>query len=354
MGGALPWVVASLVGVRTRRRRGGVDAFGVRAEPGLGTLGPSPGWAASERRCGAGQSERGWASVATIAFMVIVAIGVVELWRHQRDSRVWKVFAGCAVVALIAVAGPGESVLTWLVEEIPGAGCCATPISMVALAVLFYAIAAGAAISAVKRWVPAGFRRCRRPVAGRRTTARPRLGSGRFDPHRRTARPRSGRRHRSSHPITEWWRSIRRARFGGIRSPAQPHSTHSPDAARTGRRRRCADRRRYRRRRPVRPGCRRRRRARRGRRPRQAGRAGSRMGGRRRRDLPAELGKPHPAMQHDDLTVYRIPGDIAATGASGIVRTAAWPLNCSGLPRFAGMVFAAQRAAKPSAVDDQE
>ena len=161
--GALPWLVASLLGGATTTSSGaGVEAFGMRAEPGLGVLGTAAGlggiWNAD-----AVPGSRGvwWASVATAAFVSVVVAGVVELWRHQRDSRVWAVFAGCAVAVLVAAAaaatGPGGSVLTWLVETVPGAGLLRDTQKYVALAVPFYAIAAGAATGALRRWVPAGF-----------------------------------------------------------------------------------------------------------------------------------------------------------------------------------------------------
>ncbi|GAB07974.1 hypothetical protein GII30_02845 [Gordonia amarae] len=161
--GALPWLVASLVGGATTTSSGaGVEAFGMRAEPGLGGLGTAAGlggiWNAD-----AVPGSRGvwWAGVATAAFVVVAIVGVVELWRHHRDSPVWAVFAGCAVVALVAVAaaatGPGESVLSRLVESVPGAGLVRDTQKYVALAVPFYAIAACAAVGALRRWVPAGF-----------------------------------------------------------------------------------------------------------------------------------------------------------------------------------------------------
>ena len=355
--GALPWVVASLVGGADATSSGaGVDAFGVRAEPGLGTLGTVAGlggiWNADAVP---GSRSVWWASVATIAFMVIVAIGVVELWRHQRDSRVWKVFAGCAVVALIAVAGPGESVLTWLVEEIPGAGLLRDTHKYVALAVPFYAIAAGAAISAVKRWVPAAFA----VAAGLLLVVAPLpdLAWGVGGSIRTVALPDSFRQAAQvitpDHGMVAIYPpgQIRRYSFTGttsldplprmLRAPVVDAGALTVDGidvdAPSGR---GADVDAA----LVEGGD-----------PGRLAALGVEWvvveGG----DLPAELGKLTPAMQHDDLTVYRIPGDIAATGASGIVRTAAWAAHLLWFAALlAGMVFAAQRAAKPSAVDDQE
>ncbi|GAC67221.1 hypothetical protein [Gordonia soli] len=162
--GALPWLTAAVIGgASVTSGEAGVTAFAVRAEPGLGTLGTVAGlggiWNAD-----AVPSSRTiwWAAVATGCLLLVVAVGSARLVRDRRHlDRSVALLAGLAVVTLLVIAvsatGVGESVLSWMVREIPGAGLFRDTQKFVALMVPFAAVAAAAAVASMRRWVPVGF-----------------------------------------------------------------------------------------------------------------------------------------------------------------------------------------------------
>ena len=351
MVGALPWLVASLAGGAITTSSGaGVAAFGMRAEPGLGTLGTAAGlggiWNADAVP---GSRTVWWAGVATAALLLTVVVGTVELWRHQRDSRTWAVFAGGAVVAVALVAaaatGPGENVLTWLVENVPGAGLLRDTQKYVAVAVPAYTIAACAAVAAVRRWVPAGFA----VTAGLVLVVAPLpdLAWGVGGSLRTVALPSSFRQ--AAQVITADHGmvaisppgQIRRFSFTGTTSldplprmvrasvvdagaltvddvAVDPPSGRGADidaALRAG-----GD-------------------------PRRLAELGVGWVVVEGRDIPARLRTITPVMAHSDMTVVRIPGEIRDTGAGSGIRAAAWAAHLLWLATIVtGAIVAAGRS----------
>lgn len=159
---AVPWVTAALVGSGTTTAdSGSVAVFAARAEPWLGTLGSVLGlggiWNADAVPA---SRTTGWALVATIVLLVVVAAGLPTLYRRRRSSVVVGVTClGMTAVVLVALAAtpPGIAVLEWMVDAIPGAGLLRDTQKWVALAAPLYALAAAAAVQALGRLVPAAF-----------------------------------------------------------------------------------------------------------------------------------------------------------------------------------------------------
>ncbi|MBD0021867.1 MULTISPECIES: hypothetical protein [Gordonia] len=356
--GALPWLVASLLGGATTTSSGvGVEAFGIRSEPWLGLPGTAAGlggiWNADAVP---GSRTVWWAAVATAAFVLVVAIGGIELWRNHRDSYTWKCFAGCAAVALMAVAaaatGPGEAVLTWLVETVPGAGLLRDTHKYVALAVPFYAIAACAAIGVFTRWVPAAFAVATGVLLV--VAPLPDLGWGVGGSIRTVALPDSFRQAAqvitADHGVVAIYPpgQIRRYSFTGtpslnplprmLRAPVADGGALTVDGVAVDE---------------------------------SSGRgaeveAALRDGGDQDRlaglgvgwvvveggDIPRELRKLTPAMTSAELTVFRIPGDIAPGGASAGARAAAWAAHLLWLAALlSGVVVLARRDQRVRSTD---
>ncbi|GAA4751669.1 hypothetical protein MUG78_04935 [Gordonia alkaliphila] len=159
---ALPWLVASTYSTGATDPVDGAAAFAARAEPLLGTLGSVLGlggiWNADAVPV---SRTSGWAAVATVALLVVVIIGGVELWRRRRALPRTVLALGLLAVAVAvltacAATGPGLAVVDVLLAHVPGAGLLRDTQKFLALAIPFYALAAAAAVGALRRWVPAG------------------------------------------------------------------------------------------------------------------------------------------------------------------------------------------------------
>ncbi|WP_299569990.1 hypothetical protein [uncultured Williamsia sp.] len=158
----LPWLVASLLATApTTSDADAVDVFAARAEPTLGTLLTLAGlggiWNADAVP---GSRTIGWAGVATMCLLVVVAAGVPALLRRRHRLPLVDELSVTAVAALVlcalAATGPGRSALGHLVDTVPGVGLLRDTSKFVALAIPIYAVAAAAAVQLVGRWVPRG------------------------------------------------------------------------------------------------------------------------------------------------------------------------------------------------------
>lgn len=158
----LPWLVASLLTTAPATSDAeAVDVFAARAEPALGTLVTLAGlggiWNADAVP---GSRTIGWAGVATVCLLVVVAAGVPVLLRRRRRIPLVTELSVTAVVTILmctlAATGPGRSALAHLVDTVPGAGLLRDTSKFVALAVPIYAVAVAAAVQLLGRWVPRG------------------------------------------------------------------------------------------------------------------------------------------------------------------------------------------------------
>ncbi|MGV9709360.1 hypothetical protein ACWDTI_01660 [Gordonia sp. NPDC003424] len=162
--GALPWLTAALLGsAAATSGESGFTVFGLRAEPWLGTLGTALGlggiWNAD-----AVPSSRtiGWAAVATAALLLLVAIGTWWLARQRSalDPMVGSLaaLAVLTVVAVTVAAIPPVAVgLSDIAQSVPGVGLFRDTQKYLVLLLPAFTMAAAAAVVAMRRWVPAGF-----------------------------------------------------------------------------------------------------------------------------------------------------------------------------------------------------
>ncbi|EGD53250.1 hypothetical protein [Gordonia neofelifaecis] len=159
---ASPWLVASAVasGVSSS---GGAAAFALRAEPWLGSLGTALGLGGTWNADAVPASRTTpWALVATLALLAVVVVGTRQLMRSRaRTDRTVVVLGGLAATAVVlvvlAATPPGLAVMDLLLAHVPGAGLLRDTQKYLALAVPFAAIAAAAAVEALRTLVPAGF-----------------------------------------------------------------------------------------------------------------------------------------------------------------------------------------------------
>lgn len=162
--GALPWLTATIVGsAPSTTGADGFAVFGVRAEPGLGTFGTIAGLGGIWNADAVPASRTiWWATVATLAMLLVVSVGSVWLWKHRSPgSRLIAALAGIALVSagLVALAavGPVADGLSALSTHVPGVGLFRDTQKYLALLVPFFAVAAAGAVAGARRWVPAGF-----------------------------------------------------------------------------------------------------------------------------------------------------------------------------------------------------
>ncbi|TSD95161.1 hypothetical protein FOV72_14745 [Gordonia rubripertincta] len=160
----LPWVVTAVISdATTTSAAAGVDAFGLRSEPGLGPVGTvlSLGgiWNAD-----AVPTSRSiwWAAIATLCLLLVVAVGAVHLFRRRTtlDPLVRGIAALSVAVAVLLIGGsfgPGEWLLEFAVEHVPGAGLLRDTQKFSALLVPGVALAVAGAVAAACRRVPSGF-----------------------------------------------------------------------------------------------------------------------------------------------------------------------------------------------------
>ncbi|BBY27510.1 hypothetical protein [Mycolicibacterium sediminis] len=155
--GALPWLVASVVGDSLASSQAvGISAFAARAEPGLGTLGSLAGLGGIWNADAIPASRTSlFAVVATVVLLAVVAVGLPVALRRP-GAVALLVLAGVAVVAPALMAtGPGLAAVESIVRSVPGLGVLRDGQKWVALALPGYAVAAGAAVVTLRGRVPA-------------------------------------------------------------------------------------------------------------------------------------------------------------------------------------------------------
>jgi hypothetical protein len=153
IGAALPWLTAAVVAQSLASSQAeGVAAFAARAEPGLGTVG-------TLASLGGIWNSEAVPSSRTTYFAVVAAIvllGVVVLGLRTAVGRPAAVpllcLAALAVVMPAAMAtGPGQAAVEAIVRALPGLGVLRDAQKWVALAVPGYALAGAAAVVTLRR-----------------------------------------------------------------------------------------------------------------------------------------------------------------------------------------------------------
>ncbi|WP_280264441.1 hypothetical protein [Nocardia abscessus] len=137
----------------------GIAAFAARAEPGLGTLGSVAGLGGIWNAEAVPDSRTTpLAAIATLALLVIVALGVRAVATGGADPDNRHVRRALLLLAAIAVLFPalgatvwGMHALEWLVAHVPGAGLLRDTQKYVALAVPAYALCAAAGCTVTAR-----------------------------------------------------------------------------------------------------------------------------------------------------------------------------------------------------------
>ncbi|WP_280246651.1 hypothetical protein [Nocardia abscessus] len=137
----------------------GIAAFAARAEPGLGTLGSVAGLGGIWNAEAVPDSRTTpLAAIATLALLVIVALGVRAVATGGADPDNRHVRRALLLLAVIAVLFPalgatvwGMHALEWLVAHVPGAGLLRDTQKYVALALPAYALCAAAGCTVTAR-----------------------------------------------------------------------------------------------------------------------------------------------------------------------------------------------------------
>ncbi|ANY25297.1 hypothetical protein [Gordonia terrae] len=161
---ALPWLLTSLItDAPTTSAAAGVEAFGLRSEPWLGPVG-TVGSLGGIWNADAVPASRtiGWAAVATICLLLVVAVGAGHLWRRRRQLdplvRAIAVLASVtAILLLLSTFGPVRAGLGFVVEHVGGGGLLRDTQKFSALLVPAVAVCVAAAVAAARRRVPSGF-----------------------------------------------------------------------------------------------------------------------------------------------------------------------------------------------------
>ncbi|SDU74414.1 hypothetical protein [Gordonia westfalica] len=160
----LPWVVTAVISdATTTSAAAGVDAFGLRSEPGLGPVGTvlSLGGIWNADAVPASRT-MWWAAIATFCFLLVIAAGVVALWRRRTAldplvPAIGVLTAAVAILLVLTTFGPGRWLLEFAVEHIAGAGLLRDTQKFSALLVPGVALAVAGAVTAARRRVPSGF-----------------------------------------------------------------------------------------------------------------------------------------------------------------------------------------------------
>lgn len=159
---AMPWLVASGLGTAVPAGdEAGVHAFAARAEPGLGTLGSlaSLGGMWNASAVPASRTTL-FALVFSAVLLAVVAVGAVALWRSRKALGLLGIAVASVVIPALLATGPGLTLTTWLITEVPGLGILRDGQKWVALAMPAYAVAGAAAVTAVRersvRYLAAG------------------------------------------------------------------------------------------------------------------------------------------------------------------------------------------------------
>ncbi|EON32049.1 hypothetical protein GTC6_14639 [Gordonia terrae C-6] len=160
----LPWLLTSLItDAPTTSAAAGVEAFGLRSEPWLGPVG-TVGSLGGIWNADAVPASRtiGWAAVATLCLLLVVAVGARYLWRRRGEldpsvPAIAVLASVTAIVLLLSTFGPARTVLGFVVEHVGGGGLLRDTQKFSALLVPAVAVCVAAAVAAARRRVPAGF-----------------------------------------------------------------------------------------------------------------------------------------------------------------------------------------------------
>ncbi|OCW85352.1 hypothetical protein A8M60_06285 [Nocardia farcinica] len=160
----VPWLLTSVISdAPTTSAAAGVEAFGLRSEPWLGPVGTalSLGGIWNADAVPASRSI-GWAAVATLGLLLVVAVGAGHLWRRRAESdplvRAIAILAAVtAILLMLSVFGPVRTGLGFVVEHVGGGGLLRDTQKFAALLVPAVAVCVAAAVAAARRRVPSGF-----------------------------------------------------------------------------------------------------------------------------------------------------------------------------------------------------
>lgn len=160
----LPWLLtASISDAPTTSAAAGVEAFGVRSEPWLGPVGTALSLGGIWNADAVPASRTiGWAAVATLGLLLVVAVGAGHLWRRRTESdplvRAIAMLAAVTAIALmLSTFGPVRTGLGFVVEHVGGGGLLRDTQKFAALLVPAVAVCVAAAVAAARRRVPSGF-----------------------------------------------------------------------------------------------------------------------------------------------------------------------------------------------------
>lgn len=154
---ALPWLTAAAVARSLAPSQAdGVAVFAARAEPGLGTLGTlaSLGGIWNSEAVPASRTTL-FAVVAAIVLIGIVALGLPVLIRRPAAVPLLCLAGLAIVVPALMATGPGLAAVEATVRTLPGLGVLRDGQKWVALAVPGYALAGAAAVITLRQKLPA-------------------------------------------------------------------------------------------------------------------------------------------------------------------------------------------------------
>ncbi len=155
---ALPWLTAATLGLsspaRIWTRTPDVAAFAARAEPGLGTLGSlaSLGGIWNGEALPASRATL-FAVVSATVLFTVVATGVPALVRRRAAVPLLVLATVSVLLPAASATGPGLAVLHVVIDAVPGLGVLRDGQKWVALAMPGYALAGGAAVLTLRRWL---------------------------------------------------------------------------------------------------------------------------------------------------------------------------------------------------------
>jgi hypothetical protein len=155
---ALPWLTAAALGLssvdRIWTQTPEVGAFAARAEPGLGTLGSlaSLGGIWNGEAVPASRATL-FAVVSAAVLLAVVATGLPALVRCRAAVPLLVLATASVLVPAAAATGPGLAVLHSVIDAAPGLGVLRDGQKWVALAMPGYALAGGAAVLTLRRWL---------------------------------------------------------------------------------------------------------------------------------------------------------------------------------------------------------
>lgn len=156
---ALPWLVASVVAggwaSAADAQSAGVTAFAARAEPGLGTIGSlaSLGGIWNAEAVPPSRTTL-FAAVSAAVLLAVVAVGVPTLIR-RRVTPLLVIAAAAVVIPALMATGPGRAVVESVIYAVPGLGVIRDGQKWVALAMPAYALAGAAAVVTLRPRIPA-------------------------------------------------------------------------------------------------------------------------------------------------------------------------------------------------------